>query len=895
MPVGIQESQKPELSELFRSLYEHMAEGVALHALLRDETGKAVNYRILDVNPQYERYTGLRPDQVIGKLGTEAYGVAEPPYLAEFSEVALSGKPARLETFFPPLDRFYEISIAPMGKGFFATIFLDVTERKRQEKALKESEWFLQKSQRVAHIGSYRFDVARGTWESTYALDELFGITAAFPKDINGWLNLVHPEDREAMGAYLAEEVVGKRQPFDRRYRIVRHSDQATRWVEGVGELELDGEGVPRFMIGTIQDIQEQVERELALQHKTAELDRFFLLNIDLLCIADQEGRFVRLNHAWEQVLGWSLADLEGAEYLRYVHPEDHPATIAVMEELRNNRAITSFVNRYRCKDGRYRSIEWRSARADQGLIYSAARDVTDRLRYEEALRDSEEKFRRIFDLIPLPLTLSELDGVLITCNDAFCAQTGFLRDEVLGKNLAEFSLWEDVEKRRAMYEALSLGRAVDGLEFKMRRKDGQQRIMSGSARIFELMGRKVALTVARDLTDQRNLEQQMLHSQKLESLGVLAGGIAHDFNNLLTGILGNADLAKTEMSPLAPARSSLEGIEVAARRAADLCRQLLAYSGRGRFVIQPIALQELVEEMGHLLSVSISKKVVLKFHFAQGLPAIDADATQIRQVVMNLIVNASEAIGERSGVISITTGLAHCDDHYLKGCFTAEAIKEGDFVYLEIADTGHGMDKATLDRIFDPFFSTKFTGRGLGLAAVLGIIRGHKGAIRVYSEANRGTTFKLLFPASEHQPHRMAAAQPLQTGYHGNGMVLLADDEETIRNLGRRMLQRAGFDVLLAEDGREAVAKFQANQNSVCLVILDLTMPHLDGEACYRELRQIQPEVKVILSSGYNEQDVVNRFAGKGLAGFIQKPYTSEELLAKVREALPDGCRTRK
>jgi CheY-like chemotaxis protein len=367
----------------------------------------------------------------------------------------------------------------------------------------------------------------------------------------------------------------------------------------------------------------------------------------------------------------------------------------------------------------------------------------------------------------------------------------------------------------------------------------------------------------------------------------VLAGGIAHDFNNLLTGILGNADLAREELSPVAPARVSLHGIEVAARRAADLCRQLLAYSGRGRFLIQPINLQELVEEMGHLLAVSISKKVVLKSYFGQNLPSVEADATQLRQVVMNLIVNASEAIGERSGVISITTGLAHCDAAYLHSCLTSDEIKEGDFAYVEIADTGDGMDKATLDRIFDPFFTTKFTGRGLGLAAVLGIVRGHKGAIKVYSEKHHGSTFKLLFPVCESTPIPLVSANQAQAQYHGKGLVLLADDEETIRNLGRRMLERWGFEVVVAEDGREAVEKFQAHKDTIALVILDLTMPHLDGEACYRQLRQIRPDVRVILSSGYNEQDVVNRFAGKGLAGFVQKPYTSDELLAKMRTAL--------
>jgi PAS domain S-box-containing protein len=867
-----------------------MAEGVALHAVICDEAGQAVNYRILDVNPQYERYTGLAPSAVVGKLANEAYGVEPAPYLAEFTTVGLRGVPARLQTYFAPLNRHYEISIAPMGKGFFATIFLDVSERRRQEKALAESEWFLQRSQIVGAIGSYRLDVATGTWRSSQGLDKLFGIDDGFVRDIQGWLSIVHPEDRDAMGRYYAEEVIGKGKPFERRYRIVRPRDGQVRWVEGRGELAFHTDGKPTMMIGTIQDIHEQVMREQALQQKTDELDRFFHLNIDLLCIADEAGRFVRLGHAWETILGWPLDELEGKDYLNFVHPEDRAATLVAMATLREQKDVINFVNRYRCKDGSYRYIEWRTSPGGNGRVYAAARDVTERINYESSLRDSEERFRRIFELVPEPVLLADPDGRPVSCNKAFCTLSGYERAELLSLDGGTLSLWENPQRREEFKAQLAQHGEADGFEFTFHRRDGQSRTIQLSARVFELSGRRLILTVARDLTEHRKLEQQMLHRQKLESLGVLAGGIAHDFNNLLTGILGNADLAREELSPVAPARVSLHGIEVAARRAAELCRQLLAYSGRGRFLIQPINLQELVEEMGHLLSVSISKKVVLKFHFGPNLPSVEADVTQLRQVVMNLIVNASEAIGERSGVISITTGLAHCDAAYLHGCFTSDGIKEGDFAYLEVADTGDGMDKPTLDRIFDPFFTTKFTGRGLGLAAVLGIVRGHKGAIKVYSEKHRGSTFKLLFPVCENTPIPLAAANHAQAHYRGKGVVLLADDEETIRNLGRRMLERWGFEVVVAEDGREAVDKFRAHKDTITLVILDLTMPHLDGEACYRELRQIRPDVRVILSSGYNEQDVVNRFAGKGLAGFVQKPYTSEELLAKVREALGAG-----
>ena len=751
---------------LFRSLYLHMVEAVALHELVCDEKGNPVNYRILDANPQFRRYFGIESQAVAGRLATDVFQAAAAPFLAELASVSMGGQPSRFEGQLDSTDSFYDISVVPLGAGQFATILLDITKRKRGEQALRDSEWFLQRSQRVAHLGSYRLDIANGTWTGSDMLDEVFGISRDFRRDVEGWLGLVDPQDREAVRRYFADEVLGAGATFDKRYRIVRPSDGAVRWVHGLGDLEMAASGRPAFMIGTIQD-------------------------------------------------------------------------------------------------------------------------VTDSMRREQELRASEEIFRRVFDLFPGPVTLAEADGTIIGCNEEFCQVVGYPRQEVIGRKTSAFSTWLNPAQRDLMYAELAQGKPLDWLEFKMRRRDGQVRNMQISGRPFELAGRTVVLGVGRDITDLRTLEQQMLHSQKLESLGVLAGGIAHDFNNLLTGILGNADLARSQISQLAPSRASLEGIEFAARQAAVLCQQLLAYSGRGRFIVQPLGLQELVEEMSHLLAVSVSKKVVLKYHFGQGLPVVEADAPQLRQAIMNLVVNASEAIGDRGGIISVTVGLAHCDADYLQGCVGADHPQEGDYVYLEVADTGPGIDGPAISRIFDPFFSTKFTGRGLGLAAVLGIVRGHGGSIKVYSESGRGTTFKLLFPAGVGTAGALDAKPEVSAGHKTKNKILFADDEETIRNLVRRMLQMAGLEVVVAADGRQAIEKFTAGKDSIDLVILDLTMPHLDGESCFRELRRMKPGVKVILSSGYNEQEIVSRFAGKGLAGFVQKPYTSEELLTKIREVL--------
>jgi len=323
-----------------------------------------------------------------------------------------------------------------------------------------------------------------------------------------------------------------------------------------------------------------------------------------------------------------------------------------------------------------------------------------------------------------------------------------------------------------------------------------------------------------------------------------------------------------------------------AAARAADLAKQMLAYSGKGRFVIEDLDLNRLIEEMLNMLEVSISKKAVLRLNPYHPLPLVEVDATQMRQIIMNLVINASEAIGEKSGVIAITTGCMDCDRSYLDNLWLKENIKEGLYVCLEIADTGCGMDKETLSKIFDPFFTTKFTGRGLGMAAVLGIVRGHNGASKVYSEPGRGTTFKILLPASSRPAELYNVSTLPADDWQGDGTVLLVDDEETVRGIGSEMLKELGYTPVTAVDGRDAVETYKQHPG-ISLVILDLTMPHMDGEQCFRELKRMNPDVKVIMSSGFNHQEVTQKFAGKGLAGFIQKPYKQSALREVIKTTI--------
>jgi len=507
----------------------------------------------------------------------------------------------------------------------------------------------------------------------------------------------------------------------------------------------------------------------------------------------------------------------------------------------------------------------------------------------EMALRESQERYRNLVETIKEWIWEIDASGLYAYSSPRLKDILGYEPEEVLGKTPFCLMPPEEADRVREIFrEFVAEKKPIIALENTYIHKDGHKVIMETSGVPFfapdgTLLGYR---GVDRDITErkkfeeeQKRIEAQIQQAQKLESLGILAGGIAHDFNNLLVGILGNSDLAQMEISPSSLAQMYLTQVRTAAQRAADLCRQMLAYAGKGRFVIQPIDLTEIVEEMAHLLEISISKNAILRYNLGQNLPKIEADVTQIRQVIMNLITNASDAIEGKQGVITIVTGVMECDRNYLSNTYINEERSEGQYVYLEVSDTGIGMDEVTKEKIFDPFFTTKFTGRGLGLAAVLGIVRVHKGSVKVYSEPNRGSTFKILFPAASKDIELEPPVESVSKKWKGEGTILVIDDEETVRSVTKRLLEVTGFKVLIAKDGTEGIEIFRKNTSEIIGILLDLTMPYLSGEETFCELRRIKENIKVILMSGYTEQDATNRFAGKGLTGFIQKPFRIDDL----------------
>ncbi len=517
------------------------------------------------------------------------------------------------------------------------------------------------------------------------------------------------------------------------------------------------------------------------------------------------------------------------------------------------------------------------------------AQETESHRRDAQALRESEARFRQLVEVMGEGMWVLDPLGVTTFVNRRMAVMLGYTSSEMAGRSLFDFLFDEDIPQARR-----NLADRREGVnaqhDFRFRRKDGGElwTIVTGTPVVDE-EGRTVSvLGIVTDITQRRREEGAQMESQKLESLGVLAGGIAHDFNNLLTAILGNINLAQLCLPKVSPAWPYLENMERTVQRATNLTRQMLAYSGKGRFLIGPLDLNQAVEELAHLLGVSISKKVALRFQLQPSLPVLMGDVSQIQQVVMNLVTNASEAIGDAEGIVSIRTGVQVYTEADLARDFPLQPIEPGTFICLEVADTGQGMSAEVQSRMFEPFFTTKFTGRGLGLSAMQGIVRGHKSGIRVYSEVGKGTTFKLIFPAGCSRVPEVPCLEP-EEEWRGSGTILVVDDEEGVRAAASGLLQSMGFETVLASDGMEAVERFREAAGTIRAVLMDLTMPHLDGVEAYRELRRIDPGCRVVLTSGYNEQEAIQDFLGKGLAGFVQKPFLRTDLVRAMRLALQD------
>ncbi len=531
--------------------------------------------------------------------------------------------------------------------------------------------------------------------------------------------------------------------------------------------------------------------------------------------------------------------------------------------------------------------------------LQGTTRDISERKRLEESVL----RLASIVESSDDAIIGKTLNGIITNWNAGAEKLYGYSAEDIIGQNISILLPPESVDDFPDILTRLSRGEAVSHFETKRRTKDGG--IVDVSLAISPIKtpeGQIIgASSTARDITDLKRLEKErleiankLLQAQKLESLNVMAGGIAHDFNNQLMVVLGNLDLVIDDLPPDSEARISVQNAIQASERMAELSRQMLVYTGSTLFSPADMDLNELLNRNLHTLKLGVSAHVGLDLELGDRLPHIKGDAEQIRRLVMNLLINASEAIGDYQGEIRISTGVVDCDESYLRHSQLEEKPDPGRFVFLEVKDTGCGMDAETIGKLFDPFFTTKFTGRGLGMAEVIGTVRSHRGALFVFSQIRKGTTIRVLFPVlREAKASSVTGMGIVETqsvsrdAVSRQKTILLVDDEELVRIMVQKRLETLGYKTITASDGEEGFVVFRDRQNEIDLVMLDFAMPKMNGVEVFRELIKIKPDVKVILCSGYTENVVMQSFPDERPAGVLHKPYKTEDMKAELKRLL--------
>lgn len=649
-----------------------------------------------------------------------------------------------------------------------------------------------------------------------------------------------------------------------------------------------------------------RVLREIDTEHKLKETERILEERSQRLELVlegtndafwdwDLESGAIFYSDRWFDMFGYRRKDFEPsiAVWEEHLHPEDRaPTFIAIRNHLEGKTAVYQSEHRLRTKSGDYLWVQGRGkvvALDDKGKPLRMAgmiTDITNRKQFEAELR----KLTAAVEQSPAAIVITNLEGNIEYVNPAFCRHTGYTFEEAFGKNPRILKSGEQPpEVYKELWETISQGGTWRG-EFHNKKKNGElfwEMVVIGP--ILNNEGRVTNyLAVKEDITERKWSEEALRRAQKLESLGVMAGGIAHDFNNLFTAVLGNVDIAELSLPQEAAVRAQLQVIRSAISRATNLSKQMLAFSGMGRFIPDQLDLNLVLAEVKTTLRSTLPDKIGLTVESTPELPIVEGDERQIQQLIECLITNAAEAMDEKGGEIRIITRHEELQSLPVGAQFPGLPFVSGQYSVIEVRDTGCGIAPDVMSKIFDPFFSTKFAGRGLSLAASLGILRSHNAGIRVESRVGAGSIFTIYFPGvSVTSLHTPQVLPPEPDHASKPKRILVVDDEEVLRESTAELLRTLGYEVIEAENGADALAQFKANPGEIGLVIMDLTMPRMDGKEAFLAMKHVKPDANIVLSSGYSEHEVTGSIRDKGLAGFLQKPYQFKELKDLVEKLM--------
>ncbi|RPI05928.1 MAG: PAS domain S-box protein [Ignavibacteriae bacterium] len=1005
-----------ESEEKFRSITENLNDVV----FLTDVKG-IITY----ISPAVQRLFGCTSESMQGHFFGEYLDETELPRVIPLFEAAIrNGIPAKNlpllakrkdgKTFQAELDASHLVKDGKL-LGTIGVI-KDISERKQAEKALRESEYFFKESQYAANIGSYKTDFIAGVWESSEVLDQIFGIDQNYNRNIEGWLDVVHPDDREMMNRYLREEVIPMHTLFNKEYKIIRKSDHEVRWVHGLGEIDFDVKGNIISMIGTIQDITERKHAEKALQ-EISETLRTLIQSSPLAIIAiDPDGDVTLWNPAAEQMFGWREREIMG-QALPTITDDQREEHRAIREHVLGGNALTNMEVRRRKKDGSLIDISisiapLRNAQGQVTGMMSVSADITDRKRVEGALRNSEEKFRKAFMTSPDSININRLtDGAYISINQGFTRILGYTEEDILGKTSLEKNIWDDPGDRKKLVEGLTRDGVVENLVARFRSKTGEIKYGMMSASVIELGGVPHILNITRDITERRQIEEALRSSeekyrllfknnpapmwvfdadslaflavndfavdhygysreeflsmtikdirphedipyledvlrkntnqlrkvgtarhrrkngslidvevtgheidfeghraifvlamditerkqaeeamrqmQKLEGLGTLAGGIAHDFNNILGIILGYTEIIKQYKEDPKKFDFSIETITKAVDRGKTLVQQVLTFARKTDTTFGPVNVNDVVMEILTMIMETFPKVLTYSQNFEKGLPYVNADRSQLHQALLNLCVNARDAM--RSGGI-VTLNTCRISGKRLQNQYP-DAL-ESDYICIEVIDTGEGMSREIRNRIFEPFFTTKEQGKGtgLGLAVVFGVVQSHKGFIDVESERGKGTTFRIYLPAMNVTvPVSVNDEEQLEEIPGGTETLLVVEDEEMLLVSLKMVLAEKGYNVLSAGDGLTALNLYQERRDDIAVVLTDLGLPTMTGMDECAQIKKINPNARMIVATGFLDPEMKSEFLKAGIRHFLYKPYDFIKVLKVIREVLDE------
>jgi len=781
-------------------------------------------------------------------------------------------------------ERWFLMRVSPLtGRHRGAVVsHQEITERIRHDVALRESE---ERFRHMADHAPVMIRVTESSGHTTYLNEKryLFTGTSAGTGLGMDWLDSVHPDDRITAETVflLANE---RREEFRLEYRM-RRREGDFRWVSDSASPRSGVNGEFPGFIGSIVDI---TDLKLAVEER----DRFFTQSLDLLCVADFNGYYRRINPTFERVLGYRPEEMLPYPLLTFVHIDDRERT---MEEVRRVAAGYSSIDfEIRClhKDGSTRDILWNATPfLDQKCFYAAGHDITDRKIIEQALAENQTKTQLILDTAKDAIVVVDDAGMIEQCNPAVEQVFGYRPGDLLGKSVMALI---DVETGDPVVTSnghcLKTDTGTDGRtrrEMTGRKHDGTHfpvELVSGEMQRGQ---RRYYTGFFRDVSDRRQLEEQLRQSQKMEAVGQLAGGVAHDFNNLLTIIMGYCEILSDDLAGEPHRHDLVEEVQKAGERATALTRKLLAFSRKQMLQPRAVNLNEIITDMGRMLQRLIGENIEFVTSLSQDLHAVMVDVGQFEQVVMNLAVNARDAM-PAGGRLIIETCNLELDESYAGSHMD---VIPGPYVQIAVTDNGHGMSKEVRHRLFEPFFTTKESGRGtgLGLPMVYGIIRQSGGHIQVYSEPGMGTTFKSYLPAIA-TPVPEAVAEPRSLdSLMGTETVLLTEDEDALRALAQRVLEDCGYRVLTASNGQSALELVRTYDGPLHALITDVVMPGISGSELAKQIEEFRPGLVVLYMSGYTNEAMLRHGIAESSLAFLQKPFTPLALARKVRKLL-DG-----